>query len=373
MKTASAIVRAAQPVAFLLGGLGAWLIVRAPGVDLSAAIRDADARTRRRSRAVLWLILTGLMAAPFGFVSNDALFWVYSLRVPGTLHQMPALSLLTMLGSSAGLVAGYALAWWFFRRIDWAGVDLATGWRGTFWQRLFLFLAFGLFLTWPIMVPLQVVAMARFGSQVSGAWVGQQWVGIAQSVIGHALGLWAAGSILRRVAGRYDRFFKDASRLITLVLLISLTSMLAQGVLQLFGLLGQVLQPVLPRPGNVLLQTGSPATLRWMLSTLPLLSYLVAIPVMRRIDWDTVEEHSGWRPSVLEEVLIFLTLSAWLAWPFALSQLIITGTLPALLPNFALTLRHVAVTAVALVVLYLVFLCSPGSEAGVEAGEQGGQ
>ena len=370
MDYVNTIVAASQPVAYVLGGLGAWLAVRAAGVDLSAVIRAADARTGRRGRAVLWLILTGLMATPLSFVSTDVLFWVYSLRVPGTLRLMSALSLLTTLGSSAGLVAGYALAWWFFRRIDWAGVSQATGWHSTFWQRLFLFLAFGLFLTWPVMVPLQVVGMARFGSQVSGAFGGQQWVGIAQSLIGHALGLWAAGSILRRVTGRYDRFFKDAGRLITLVLLIALTSMLAQGVLQLFGLLGQVLQPILPRPENHLLSFSpdSTAGVRWILNVLPLLSYLLAIPVMRRIDWDTVEERSGWRPSVLEEVLIFLTLSAWLAWPFALLKLSITRTLPALLPGFALTLRHVAVAVVALVVLYLVFLYNPGGEEGVVGG-----
>lgn len=363
MDYVNTIATASQPVAYVLGGLGAWLVVRAAGVDLSAVARDADARTGRRGRAVLWLILAGLMAAPFRFVSNDALFWVYSLRVPGTLHQMPALSLLATLGSSAGIVAGYLLAWWFFRRIDWAGVGQTTGWHSTFWQRLFLFLALGLFLTWPIMAPLQVVAMARFGSQLSGASVGQQWVGIAQSLIGYVLGLWAAGSILRRVAGRYDRFFKDANRLITLVLLIALTSMLAQGVVQLFDLLNQVLQPFLSHPQNMLaFPPASPASVRWMLNELPLLAYLMAIPVMRRIDWEGVEARSGWRPSALEEVLIFLTLSAWLAWPFVLLKLIITGALPALLPGFALTFRHVAVAVVALVVLYLAFLYNPGSE-----------
>jgi len=246
----------------------------------------------------------------------------------------------------------------------------ATDWYATFWQRLFLFLALGLFLTWPVMVPLQVVGMARFGSEIRGAWIGQQWVGIAQAVIGYVLGLWAAGSILRRMAGRYDRFFKDANRLITLVLLIALTSMLAQGVLQLFGLLGQVLQPILPRPENHLLSFSpdSTAGVRWILNALPLSSYVLAVPVMRRIEWDAVEERSGWRPSALEEVLIFLTLSAWLAWPFVLLQLIITGTLPALIPGFTLTLRHVAIAVVALVVLYLVFLYNPGGEAGAVHG-----
>lgn len=92
------------------------------------------------------------------------------------------------------------------------------------------------------------------------------------------------------------------------------------------------------------------------------MSYLLAVPVIRQIDWDTVEARSGWRPSALGEVLIFLTLSAWLAWPFVLLQLIITGTLPTLLPGFALTLRHAAIAVVALVVRYLVFLYNPGGE-----------
>jgi len=114
MDNINTIMAASQPVAYVLGGLGAWLIVRAAGVDLSAVTRDADARTGRRGRAVLWIILAGLMAAPLRFVSNDVLFWVYSLRVPDTLRSMSALSLLTTLGSSGGLVAGYLLAWWFF-------------------------------------------------------------------------------------------------------------------------------------------------------------------------------------------------------------------------------------------------------------------
>ena len=353
----------APPVAFLLGGLGALLVVRAPGVNPGVVVQKADVQTRGRSRVGLWVMLASLMIAPLRLIPNSAFIWISNLRIPGAVRQMPAMSLLITLGSSAGIVVvGYVVAWWFFQRIDWADVGLATGWYATFAQRLFLWLAFGLFLTWPITVPVQTVGVARFASEIPGAWVGQQWLGVAQSVIGHGLGLWAAGSILRQVAGRYDRFFKDASRLITLILLIALTSTLAQGVLQLFQQFSRIL---LPPPLN-----GS-AGVRWIPSALPLLAYLLAIPVVRRIDWQTVEARSSWWPSALEEVLIYMTLSAWLAWPFGLPQIILTRILPAVLPAFVLTLRHVVVSAVALVVLYLVFLYSPGGERGTGAWEQG--
>lgn len=51
---------------------------------------------------------------------------------------------------------------------------------------------------------------------------------------------------------------------------------------------------------------------------------------------------------------------AWLAWPFDLMRFVVTGLLPAMLPGFALTLNRIVIAAVAVVVLYLALVYSPG-------------
>lgn len=361
MGISTLIATALQPIAFLVGALGAWLVVRAPGVNPGAVVRDAGPRARRRSRAILWVILAGLIAAPLRQIARTAFDWIGLLRMPDVLQRIPTISLVISGGTVAGLVVGYLLVWLFYQRIDWTNLHLATGWHPTRAQRLFLFLAFGLFLTWPIAVPLQMVGVARASLDTSQPTAWQGWINIARSVIGHGLGLWAAGTILRRIAGRYDPFTEDAGRLVPAILLIALTSMLAQGVLNLFGLFDQIVQSFAPGPqGAAPIVPNSPVVARLILTALPLLAYLLATPVMRRIDWSRVEDRAGWHPSALDEVLIFLTLAAWLSWPFELPRLITTSVLPAVFPNFTLMLSHVIVAAAALVVLYLVFVYSPG-------------
>ncbi len=361
-----------QILALILGVVGAALVVRAPGVNPSGLVDSIGPRTRRRARAVLWVVLAGLILAPLREIASEVILWVRIVRSPDTLSQIPPASLVITVGTTAGVIAGYVLAWLLFQRLDWTAIGRRTGWHPSLAQRLFLFLALGLFLTWPIAVPLQIAGLALSAARTQQDVVLQSSVGIIQSLIGHGLGLFAAGSILRRIDGRHERYFEPSRTLINGIVLIALTSMLAQGVLHLFSLTNALFQSMLPLLGASAVNVSvERTTMRLILQGLPLLAYVPAVFLIRRIDWDVMEERSGWRPAALDEVLIFLTLAVWLTWPLQLPQLVLSTILPALFPNFSVVLAHVIVAAVTAIALYGVFVYNPGAREEVDLGVEG--
>lgn len=344
------------PLALLLGAVGAWHVARDPTLEPQAVARGAGSATARRGRAVLWLILTGLIAAPFRVLLSELAGWNSILSGPDGLRTVPVDALLLSLGALAGLLFGFLLAWWLWRRVNWSSVGLTTGWRPSPLQQLLLWLALGLFFAWPVALPIQLVGTGLALRRPSGLPPLQGWVGIVQAIVSYSLALWAARSILRQVSGRWEHYFEPHGRFVLAALLVAITGLLAHGVLELFQIVNGTLNALLPALAAGF--TGGPLT-RLILDTLPVLAYIAAIPVVRALDWESVSARTGWRPSALDEVLVYLTLAAWLAWPLALPSLLVGSLLPLVAPEFTVTLQAVLVAAVILVVVYFVLLYSP--------------
>lgn len=57
-------------MAYALGVLGAWLVVRAPAVNPVTIVKNAGPQAHQPSRILLWVILAGLMAPPLEFAAN---------------------------------------------------------------------------------------------------------------------------------------------------------------------------------------------------------------------------------------------------------------------------------------------------------------
>lgn len=369
-------------LAYSLGVLGAWLVVRMPAVNPAAIAKNDGSQARRLSRIVLWVILAGLIATPLEFTANVVLSWIGTRYAPsGALPKGAALSLVAF---CASLVLGYTLAWWLFRRVDWTGIAADTGWHPTRRQRLLLLLAFGMLLTWPVIVSAQIgvnlmrdtnVLLAgdvRFARQVRFL--------VAQLIVAYGLGLWMAGSVLRQIGSRPRQLFREGgSRFTSFVLFITLAGVLAEGVLHLLNLLDGLFRPLLYPPlfgGGEPLNLGSSpldvAVMRLDPVVLPLLAYLPAFLVVRRIDWQAIGDRAGlpvparqtgWRPLRPAKALVFLTLGAWLAWPFGLLRQLVLALWPEVQPLFV-TARHLLFVPVIAVLVYLLFLYSPGDAGG---------
>lgn len=356
ISTFLAIIR---PLALLLGAAGALLVARDPGLELQTIPRDSGPATTQRGRAILWLILTGLIAAPFRVLLTEIVGWINILPGPERIRPIPVSSLLLSLGALAGLLFGFLLTWLLLRRGDWAVLRLRTGWRPSPLQHVFLWLALGLFLAWPVVLPIQLVGTAVAASGLSDLPALLGWFSVLQSVVAYGLALWSAGSILRQLGHRWEPFFQSRGRLTLAALLVAATGLLAHGVLELFQTVNRTLNGLIPAIGDSV-ASGPLAGL--ILDALPVLAYLVAIPIVRAIDWEAIAARTGWRTSALDEVLVYLTLAAWLAWPFGLPALIVRSLLPMVAPRLTVTLQHVVLATVVLVLLYLLLLYNPSRE-----------
>jgi hypothetical protein len=356
MDRISVFLAIVRPLALFVGALGALLIARDPALAPQAVARNAGPSTVRRGRAILWLILTGLIAAPFRVLLTEIAAWISILPRPERLRPVPVGSLLLSLGAIAGLLFGFGLTWLLLRRLEVQAVQVRTGWRPSPMQRVFLWLALGLFLAWPVALPIQIVGVGVGWRGLADLAAWQGWFGIVQSIVGYGLALWAAGNILRRVGSHWQPYFKRPGRLTAAILLVTATGLLADGLLQFFQVVNAVIGALVSVIGAGP-ASGQVAAL--ILDGLPALVYLLAIPVVRSIDWEAIAARTGWRPSALDEVLVYLALAAWLAWPFSLPSLVVRSVLPTLAPGLVLAFPHVVLAAVVVIVLYLVLLYVP--------------
>jgi hypothetical protein len=177
------------------------------------------------------------------------------------------------------------------------------------------------------------------------------------------VGAYVAYKILDELTEKFESFPDWARKGVwRLLLWLAATGALAAGVIftvELAVSAASSIQELIAPDGAVSMWfTDSGEVPHWMstlLAILPVAAFLPATYFASLLDHERIDAQLGWHPSPRQERLVFLTLAAWLAWPFVLPQRFVVTWAPLLGINAAQAGLAVLLILVAVWLVYLVW------------------
>lgn len=297
--------RAAIAIAsYALASTGALMFLRRAGPPLAARAGDGIGTAGRIVVTVAWLALAGRLGAALELLAVAGL----SLGLVAGQGQWSALPAEALVDGAVWLGAGYLLLYIAWRHVDWPAVDNALGWSVDRGSRGLLFLAAGLYFSWPLRLPVDLAAAWVQLPTTKAFEAGWGPLGAALVITAAGLGaayVLAAYAVARRRPGPGSGVLSgSAGRGAHLALAAGTVGLLGDGIASLAGLVGTMM-------GNV--SVGSSPQIAFGIAIL-VVTYPLALAAAAG-----VLGTSGRRWGRLVTALLVLTLASHLAWPLDLA------------------------------------------------------